>query len=201
MTCRSFSFLIQFPLWPQKTIRAPFGKEQNCAANCCPEKRKEKTSPIAAQQRKSRIKKKNTITYDKNISGTVDVAFIGTARSWGEKVSIYTLWHIVSFFVEPGWENQQHWDELLLLFALKQPRDGVVWEQGSNAVSLPCTQRCRPGSLWAHMQAPSCPAGLLGILLCAPNKGRPIGGANNVFPNTCNPMGQPLHAAARLDHL
>lgn len=39
-------------------------------------------------------RKKNTVTYDKHIYGTVAVAFIGTARSLGEKLSIcgYTLW-------------------------------------------------------------------------------------------------------------
>lgn len=95
MTCRSFSFLVQFPLRPLKAISAPFGKEQNCAANCCPEERKEKTSPIATQQHKSR-RKKSTITYDKHIYGTFDVAFTSTPRSLRGKLSIcgYTSWHL-----------------------------------------------------------------------------------------------------------
>lgn len=123
VTCRSFSFLVQLPLWPQKAIRAPFGKEQDCAANCCPEKRKEKTPAIAAQQHKSR-REKTTITYNKHISGTVDVAFTGTA-SLGEKLSIcgYTFGHMVSSFVALGWANQQPRGELWLCFAPKQPRD------------------------------------------------------------------------------
>lgn len=131
VTGRSFSFLVQFPLRPLKAISAPFGKEQNCAANCCPEERKEKTSPIATQQHKSR-RKKSTITYDKHIYGTFDVAFTSTSRSLRGKLSTcgYTSWHLVSSFVALGWANQQHRGELLLRFAPKQPRDG-----GSASVS------------------------------------------------------------------
>lgn len=86
-----------------ESYQSSLWKAAELCSQMLPKKRKEKTSPIAAQQHKSR-RKKSTITYDKHISGTVDVALIGTARSLGEKLYIcgYTLWHMMSSFVALG---------------------------------------------------------------------------------------------------
>lgn len=56
VTHRSFSFLAQLPLWPQKANCAPFGKEQSCAANCCAEKRKKFTYSYPTPQRQEKKK-------------------------------------------------------------------------------------------------------------------------------------------------
>lgn len=172
-----------------ESYQSSLWKGAELCSQILPKKRKEKTSPMAAQQHKSRRKK----TYDEHISGTVDEAFIGTARSLGEKLSIcgYTLWHMMSSFVALGWANQQHWGELLLCSALKQPRDGGgvgVGQQCSLPSLCSSTQSCRPGSLWGHVQTPCCPAGLSGKAAVLPTRARPTGGAKNVLPNMCTPM-------------
>lgn len=119
------------------------------------------------------------------------MAFIETARSLGEKLSIcgYTLWHMMSSFVALGWANQQPWGELLLRFALKQPRDrgGVEVRQ---QCSFPVQQHPKLQA-WLTVRtcagSPSCPAGLPGKAVMFPTRARPTGGAKNVLPSTCTP--------------
>lgn len=119
------------------------------------------------------------------------MAFIGTA-SLGDKLAIcgYTLWHMMSSFVALGWANQQHQGELLVHFALKQPRDGGgvrVGQQCSLPLLYSSTQSCL-----AHCEdmcrLPPVQQDSLGKLPCS-QQGRDQQEVPRMFSSTCTPWG------------
>lgn len=184
MTCRSFSFLAQFPLRPQKAISAPFGKEQNCAAL-----KKERNKPHP--QLHNNIKAGGKKHYYLWQAYLWDIR-CGLRRHRQElRGKAFHLWlhfmahgelHCGTWLgkpAAPGWVS--------LCFALKQPRDGGVWELGSNAASPPCAAALRATGL-AHCEdmcrLPPVQQTSLGRLLCS-KQGRDQHQVPRMFSPTC----------------
>lgn len=163
---------------------------------CSPEKKKKKQQiPIAAQQHKSREKRKKqnktkAVSYDKPIYGTVDAAFRSRVRSLGENLRCGEPFRAHSELLGGPWLGEPAEPQrALALWSLDTVQMEPVWEL------LPSLHSVTQSWGLAH-RVTSCATSLLpsralwGGCCVLPKSVRQTGGADrNVLLNTGTSMG------------